>query len=164
MIVEALSNRHFPAGATQGLIALLFKSDVLTKLTNWRPITLLNVAYKVYAKALQIRVQPILMDIISPDQSAFLPTRFILDNIFLTHETMDWASHSNQALIFLNLDFSKAFDMVESSFLFKAMRSLGFPVEFVEMTQLLFRDASARVKVNGAHSPTFNIHCGVRQG
>jgi hypothetical protein len=53
-------------------------------LTNWRPITLLNLSYKFFAKAIQLRLQPILMEIISCKQSVFLLLRFILDNILLT--------------------------------------------------------------------------------
>lgn len=87
-----------------------------------------------------------------------------MDNILLTHETMEWAEHSNQPLIFLKLDFSKAFDMVEWRFLFHAMSDFGFPGEFVAMTQLLFHEACASVKVNGSQSLAFGIHRGVRQG
>jgi hypothetical protein len=31
----------------------------------------------------------------------------------LTHKTTDWADASNQPLVFLKLDFSKAFDIVD---------------------------------------------------
>ena len=54
-----------------------------------------------------------LMDVISLDQLAFLPLRFILDNFLVMQETMVWTEYSNQLLIFLKLDFSKAYDMVE---------------------------------------------------
>jgi hypothetical protein len=76
------------SGMTQGLISLLHKGGDRLKVTNWKPITLLIISYKVLAKALQMRLQPILMEIISFDQSAFLPMKFILDNILLTSETM----------------------------------------------------------------------------
>lgn len=49
------------------MIALQHKGGQRSALTNWRPITLLNVGYKIFAKALQLRLQPILMDIISPE-------------------------------------------------------------------------------------------------
>jgi hypothetical protein len=164
MIIEAVNRSHLPSGVTWGLISLLYKGGDREKLTNWRPITLLNVAYKLYAKVLQLRLQPVLMEIIDFDQSAFLPMRFILDNIMLTHETMEWAEHSNQPLIFLKLDFSKAYDMVDFGFLFGVMHRMGFPTEFVGMTQMLFKDAAASVKVNGAQIATFQIGRGVRLG
>jgi len=49
--------------------------------------------------------QPILAKVISPDQMAFIPTRYILDNILLLHETIAWTKESNQEAIFLKLDF-----------------------------------------------------------
>jgi hypothetical protein len=123
---------------------------------------LLNISYKIYAKALQLRLQPVLMEVINCEQSAFLPLRFILDNILLTQETMAWADQSKQALLFLKLDFSKAYDMVEWRFLFETLVTLGIPVEFLNMTEVLFRDAAARVKVNGSLSEPFEIQRGVR--
>lgn len=113
MISDALAAGWFPNGVTCGVLAMLHKGGPRSLLTNWRPIALLNVVYKLYAKALQLHLEPVLSKIICDDQSAFLPGRFILDNIMLTHETIDWARHSHQPLIFLKLDFSKAYDKVD---------------------------------------------------
>jgi hypothetical protein len=38
---------------------------------------------------------------------------FILDNILFIHETLEWAKHANQPLIFFKLGYSKAYDMVD---------------------------------------------------
>lgn len=149
-------------GMTQGLISLLHKGGEQRKPTNWRPIMLLNISYKILAKALQMRLQPVLMEVISFDQSAFLPMRFILDNILLTSKTMAWAEQTGQPFIFLKLDFSKAYDMVDWGFLFRAMAEFGIPGEFIAWTKLLFRDATASVKLNDSASPAFAIERGVR--
>lgn len=133
-------------------------------MNNWRPITLLNVAYKIYAKALQLHLRPILMGITSPDQAAFLPVTFILDNLFLMQETIDYAKKSNQPLLFLKLDFTKAYDKVDLQFLLAAMQMMGFPLEFIRMTKLLFLGARARVLDNGQVSESFPVLQGVRQG
>lgn len=146
------------------MIALIYKGNERSKLTNWRPITLLNVAYKLFAKTLQLRLQPVLIEVIDFNQSTFLPMRLILDNILLTHETMSWAEHTKQPLIFLKLDFSKAFDMVDSTFLLRAVATLGIPLGFINMTKMLFLVAGATIKVNGSQSPSFAIERGVRQG
>jgi len=95
MLQAAFQNGRLPLGMTSSAILLLFKAGDHANLSNWRPITLLNVSYKILAKVLQLRLQPLLKDIISTDQSAFLPGRFILDNILLQHETVDWAKESN---------------------------------------------------------------------
>jgi hypothetical protein len=88
MLQGAIERGSLSLGVTDGVITLLPKSGTHNSLNFWRPITLLNMSYKLFAKVLQLRLQPILMDVISMDQSAFLPLRFILDNIFLTHETI----------------------------------------------------------------------------
>ena len=164
MINTSIYEGRLPPGINQGMIVLLHKGGDRQALTNWRPITLLNLGYKIFAKALQLRLQPVLMDVISPDQSAFLPLRFILDNLLITKETLAWVESSNQPLIFLKLDFSKAYDMVEWQCMYRIMEKLGFPQVFIRMVSLLFHDASACVKLNGEPSPYFPIQRGVRQG
>ena len=77
---------------------------------------------------------------------------------------MAWAESSNQPLIFLKLDFSKAYNMVDWQCLFKIMEKLGFPQEFIKMVSLLFYNALACIKLNGEPSPYFPIQRGVRQG
>ena len=164
MINESIREGRLPPSVTQGMIVLLHKGGNRQALTNWRPITLLNLGYKIYAKALQLRLQSVLMDVISPDQLAFLPLRFILDNLLITQETMAWAEFSNQTLIFLKLDFLKAYDMVEWQCMYKILEKLGFPQVFIKMVSLLFHDALACIKLNGELSPYFPIQRGVRQG
>jgi hypothetical protein len=104
------------------------------------------------------------MEIISPDQLAFLPMHFILDNLFLTQETIHYARHSTQPLMFLKLDFSKAYNQVDLSFFYSAMSLMGFPEAFISMTKLLFTGAKASISVNGRCTPHFPANQGVRQG
>jgi hypothetical protein len=105
MIQDSISKGAFPSGVTEGLIVLLHKGGGRSTLNNWKPITLLKVAYKIFAKTLQMRLQLVLMAIISSEESAFLSMWFTLDNIFLTYETIHHAKQSRQPLLFLKLDF-----------------------------------------------------------
>jgi hypothetical protein len=164
MLENALAQGEFHHGVTEGLIALIHKRGGRSTLNNWSPITLLNVSYKIFAKTLQRRLQPILMEVISHDQSAFLSMRFILDNIFLTYETIYYANQSKKPLLFLKLDFSKVYDKVDLGFLFKALDQIGFPSRFLQMTQVLFKNAMARISVNKQSIEAFPIQQGVRQG
>ncbi len=60
-----------------------------------------------------MKLQVVITEVISHDQSTFLPFRFILNNIFLTHKTIMWAKKSKQPLNFANLDFSKVYNKVD---------------------------------------------------
>jgi hypothetical protein len=164
MLQESLSIGRLPKGMNNGIISLLPKEGNRNSLNHWRPITLLNVPYKIWAKTLQLRLQPILMEIICPDQTAFLPLRFILDTIFLTHETLAVAKRTNQPFFFLKMDFSKAYDRVDLRLLFAALEKFGFPPKFMAMIQLLFFQVEACVSINGRTTDKFRIGQGVRQG
>jgi hypothetical protein len=131
MVKKNIEEKKLYEGVTKGLICLIPKEGNAKDFNYWRPITLLTVSYKIFAKALQIRLQPMLRDVISPEQTAFLPLRFILDNIVLTQETIHWARTSRQPSIFLKLDFSKAYDKVSWRFLFQAMKALNISEKFI---------------------------------
>ena len=84
MVKRSIKEKHLHERVTKGVICLIPKEGDSKDLNYWRPMTLLTVTYKIIANALQIRLQPMLRDIISPEQTAFLPLRFILNNIVLT--------------------------------------------------------------------------------
>jgi hypothetical protein len=121
-----LRNGETSEWINKGLITLIPKSGDHAKIGNWRPITLLGSLYKILAKTLARRLQVFLPNIIRPGQTGFVEGRSILDNTFLAQEAEDWAEESNQHLVLLLLDFEKAFDRIEWSFLFEALAKLDF--------------------------------------
>lgn len=83
MIHSSILRGMLPPNMNKGLIVLLPKDGDLEEIKKWRPITLLNTSYKILAKTLQIRLQHLLPDIIHDGQSAFLPSRHILDSVMV---------------------------------------------------------------------------------
>jgi hypothetical protein len=61
----------------------------------------------------------------------------------------------------LLLDFEKAFDRIEWSFLFEALAKLGFCPQWVSS---LYRSASSAIKFNGVEGRAFPLTRSVRQG
>ena len=164
MILKGIDDGALNEGITKGLIALIPKEGNKADLNYWRPITLLTAVYKIYAKTLQLRLQPILRDVISPEQTAFLPLRFILDNIVLTQKSLHWAKTSRQPTVFLKLDFSKAYDKVSWRFFFSTMSKMGMSEDFTRMVKILFYNATAMVNLNGSPTNSFKVEKGLRQG
>lgn len=62
----------------QGVITLIPKGNKdKLYLKNWRPISLLNVSYKIASSPIAFRLKNNLKDIIDDDQTGFLPGRLI---------------------------------------------------------------------------------------
>lgn len=96
----------------QGLIKLIPKEKQEDSINGWRPITLLNTSYKIIAKALSKRIKPITQEIVRSEQTSFLGGKFILDNLILAWESVEWAQQTVQDALILKLDFDKAYDRI----------------------------------------------------
>ncbi|KAJ8361956.1 hypothetical protein AAFF_G00409110 [Aldrovandia affinis] len=74
---------RLPDSFRTGVVTLIFKKGDATDLKNWRPITLLNVDFKLFSKVLALRMRVVLPDLIHPDQSCAVPGRRITDSLVL---------------------------------------------------------------------------------
>ena len=59
-------------------------------MSEFRPISLSNVLYRIFAKVLTNRLQDVLPQIISKHQNAFMFERLISDNILVAFETLHY--------------------------------------------------------------------------
>ena len=110
-------------------IALVPKTNNPQRMTDFRPISLCNVVYRLISKALANRLKAILPHIISENQIAFIADRLITDNVLVVYKIMHFLKHKkggNDNFMAAKLNMSKAFDRVEWAFIEKVMRKMGF--------------------------------------
>lgn len=69
-------------------ICLIPKIENPITIKDYRPVSLANVAYKIISKILAERLKPWLHNIITENQSAFIPGRLFTDNVLISHELM----------------------------------------------------------------------------
>ena len=156
---------YMPRSMAVGLIYLIPKGEGISDdIRKWRPITLLNTIYKVFAKTLALRVQPFLHDLIHITQTGFIQERSILDNLFFFWEAIALARKKKENLVILLLDFEKAYDRVDWEFLQGTLVRLGFPEKWVIGVSSLYNSACSSVLAGGVKGDEFQISRSVRQG
>ena len=145
------SYRNTCLSETQKLavITLLYKDGDKSDLKNWRPISLLNVDYKILAKIVANRLKKYIGEIIHPDQTCGVKGRTIFENIIFAQDAIFFANEYNKPLCILSLDQTKAFDRVNRSFLFKTLEKFGFGDNFITWVKTLYFDTRSKILVNG---------------
>jgi hypothetical protein len=131
---------------------------------NWRPISLLNIDYKILSKILSTRLGTVLSSIIHTDQTSSIKGRSITDNLHLLRNIFDYVSQNNIPCAWINLDFLKAFDRCSHHYLFEVISKFGFNDSFKKWVQILYNNVSSSVIVNNHISVPFPYSRGVRQG
>ncbi|KAH1107833.1 hypothetical protein J1N35_011601 [Gossypium stocksii] len=141
-------------------IVLIPKIKELVDMTNFRPIRLYRVVYKIMAKVLANRLKETLPLCISQNQSAFVPERMIHDNILIAHELVHYLHKG----FVIKLDISKAYDRVEWTFIEEVMKKMGYANEWVTKIMSCVRSIRYVVKCNSILSETIVPERGLRQG
>ena len=149
----------------RGLITLTpNKNKAANLLKNWWPITLLNWDYKIASKCIAGRIQKFLPQLINNDQTGFLKNRFIGENIRLVDIVINYANIERIPGLLLFIDFEKAFDSLEWSFIEKTLNYYNFGSSLVAGVRLFYTDVSSCVQNNGWTSDFFSLSRGVGQG
>ena len=106
----------------EGLITLLPKGDKPRQfLKNWRPVTLLNVLYKIASGCIANRIKRVFPNIIHSDQTGFINGRCISENTRLLYDIIHYTEKINIPGLLLLIDFEKAFNSVSWSFIKKTL-------------------------------------------
>ena len=162
---EAFCKGQLSISQRRGVICLIPKDDSnLIELSNWRPLTLLNVDYKILAKIIGRRIESVLPTLIHSDQTGFIKGRFIGQNVRLLNDLMTYAESNNLPGILLFIDFRKAFDTIEWDFIQKSIEMFNFGPNIRKWISILYTNVESGVMNAGFMTDYFKVSRGVRQG
>lgn len=119
---EGLLKGELSATKKEGVIICIPKMDKpRDQIKNWRPITLLNVIYKIGAACIANRMKKVLPSLIHEDQSGFISGRYLGDNFRLIYDLIEYLNENKQPALLICLDFEKAFDSISWSFMLNVL-------------------------------------------
>jgi hypothetical protein len=155
-----------PESQRSGVISLIHKGEGKPReqVASYRPITLLNCDYKVVARVLVERLAPAAEAVVDPGQTAFLPGRWIGDNILHHLELLDHCQAEEEPGCVLFLDFEKAYDRLDRGWLYRCLERLGFPAAVLKWVKLMLAGTRAAVTFHGHLSPWVDVLAGAAQG
>ncbi|KAL9230819.1 hypothetical protein vseg_006119 [Gypsophila vaccaria] len=166
LVLHVLRGGRLPESINRTFIVLIPKKKNPEKVTDFRPISLCNVVYKLISKVLANMLKSFLGDIVSENQSAFTPGRLITDNILVAFEVFHYMKNTRtgKGHMALKLDISKAYDRIEWRFLERVLVSLGFDRRWMSQVMECVKTVSFSVLINGSPTKVFRPNRGLRQG
>lgn len=133
-----------------GLVKLIYKKKGgKNDLINYRPLTMLNTDFKVLAKVLANRLKMILPNIIKTTQAYAVKGKDITDITSSIRDIIQYMKEEKKEGYIISVDFEKAFDRVEHTFLFGVLKKFGFGENFLRWMESLYNGAMSCVKCNG---------------
>lgn len=145
-------------------VTLVPKVSSPETVSDYRPISLLNVGLKLLTKILADRLQMVILKLVHNNQYGFIHSRTIQDCLAWSFEYIHQCHQSRREIIILKLDFEKAFDTIEHTTILQMLQSLGFPERWLMWIQTILSSGSSAILLNGVPGKSFKCKRGVRQG
>jgi hypothetical protein len=163
-VLGFLNGGDLPEEVNKTIPALIPKVSNPQNLSQYR--SLCNVLYKLRSKTMANRLRVILDEIISEEQSAFVPERLITNNMLIAHECIHYLRNMKGKMggCAIKLDMAKTYDRVEWRFPRAIMKKLGFPVRWCSLIMKCVSSISFCIRVNGVFLESFTPSRGIRQG
>ena len=158
-------SKTVPSGWKEANIVSIFKgkgSD--SDPASYRPISLLNVVYKVYAALLQRRLAAAHDADLRATQYGFRANRSTLQPLFILRRLQDYSLKTGQPMHILLLDWKMAFDKVDHESMCIAIERLGVHRHYVDIIRDLYKDQTFNTLGMQGSTAQAKPHTGIRQG
>ena len=154
-----------PAAWKEALVISIFKgkgSD--TDPGNYRPISLLNAIYKIFAAMLQARLASLHEQDLRTTQYGFRGNRGTKHPLFILRRAMEWSDATSTPLHLLFLDWKQAFDSIDHNAMLIALQRFGLSKRALNIITSLYTNATFFAKNLVGSDTTGVVGSGIRQG
>jgi hypothetical protein len=141
----------------------IHKKETKSKCENYRGITLLPTAYKLFTNIINNRLNEHVVEKIVKEQCDFINGCICTDDIFTVQQIIEKRKEHNLPLFLLFIDYEKASDNFNRNKLWEMMNN-KIPNYLLNTIKCIYRNTKVRIKFNDAISEPIHINKGVRQG
>ena len=147
-----------------GVICPIHKKGDKLECNNYRGITLLNNAYKIFSSILNERLKIATEKIIGDYHCGCHNNKSKTDQLFIFRQMIEKHTEHSLDLHMLFIDFKQAFDSIKRKRLFEAKDNTGIPQKLIRLTRMAMCHTKVRVKIDNHLSTLFEFNKGVKQG
>ena len=161
LLNQAKVSKKLVTSQRQAVIKLLEKEDKDKRLiSNWRPISLLNVGYKIISKIFASRLKKVLPNLISSQQTAYVAQRCINESGRLISDLLSVAKKMKVKGYLVTIDIEKAFDSLSHTFLISVLEKCGFEKTFIDWIKIFLNDQELCAINGGITTKYFKLEKG----
>lgn len=166
LVSDYLDSGIMPEGLNDTLVSLIPKNPHPESVTQFRPISLCNVSYKVITKVMVNRLKPVLEKLVSQEQSSFVPGRQIVDNIMVYQEILHSlrTNSGSKRYMVIKVDLEKAYDRLRWDFIQDTLQVAGFDEKWVRNIMRCVETPRLALLWNEQQQDWIYPKRGVRQG
>lgn len=147
-----------------GIIVPIFKKGDKRECSNYRGITLLSAASKVYERILERRLTIEIEEHLEKSQSGFRKGHSIHDHIFTIKQITERARARNIEIFQAFIDLEKAFDRVPRKVVEESLQGRKIQERLRKAIMSLYKDNRNYVRTDNMQSQEFMVNEGLRQG
>ena len=114
----------------QAIITLIEKKGKdRRQISNWRPISLINVDTKIGSKAIARRLQEVIPDIVHYNQNAYVKGKSIFDAVRAIDDILELTEREKIQGLMVAINFKKAFDSINRNFMLETLSAFKVPMK-----------------------------------
>lgn len=160
----AWKNKCIPEEWNTSIIYPIYKRGDPKDCNNYRGISLLCTALKVYESIIEKKVRNIVEIQLADEQSGFRPAHSVHDHIFTIQQVIEKTLVNGETVYLGFIDMKKAFDMVNRERIWNSLENKGVNMDIIETIKSLYRTTNNQIRTCNLTSQNFVNKQGVRQG
>lgn len=160
---SCLEKGEIPEPWIEAEVILIHKKGDITKLNNYRPISLLSQIYKLFTRVLTNRLTLKIDCQQTREQAGFRSGFSTMDHLHTVNNLIEKCNEYNLKLYMAFIDYEKAFDSIEIWAVLNSMTKCRIDSRYTKLIENIYSQASMYVLLQ-ERTPLIPIKRGVRQG